>query len=112
MGSIVVSVNVIISNINLNKSHILLMFLLLILLLRMIEIFLKISCEFVAIFLTIATATMVGKRTKRNASSIEDSPSKKAKSEKEIVYRKKDKTYTRLNVSKMILETIHGISDR
>jgi hypothetical protein len=112
MGSIVVSVDVIISNINLNKSHILLMLLLSILLPRMTEISLKISCGFVAIFLTTATATMVGKGTKRNASPVEDSPSKKAKGEKEIVYRRKDKTYTRSDVSKMTLETIHGISDR
>jgi hypothetical protein len=112
MGSIVVSVDIIISNINLNKSHILLMLLLLILLPRMIEISLKISCGFVVIFLTTAIATMVGKRTKRNASPVEDSPSKKAKSEKEIVYRKKDKTYTRSDVSKITLETIHSISDR
>jgi hypothetical protein len=112
MGSIDVSVDVIISNINPNKSHILLMLLLSILLLRMIEISHKISCEFVAIFLTTATATMVGKGTKRNASPVEDSLSKKAKSEKEIVYRRKDKTYTRSDVSKMTLETIHGISDR
>jgi hypothetical protein len=55
---------------------------------------------------------MVGKGTKKNASLVENSSSKKAKSEKEIVYRRKDKTYTRSNVSKMTLETIHGISDR
>jgi hypothetical protein len=112
MRSIDVSIDVIISNINPNKSHILLMLLLLILLSRITEISHKISCEFVAIFLTTATATMVGKGTKRNAFPVEDSPSKKAKSEKEIVYRKKDKTYTRSDISKMTLETIHGISDR
>jgi hypothetical protein len=112
MRSIVVSVDVIISNINLNKSHILLMFLLSILLSRITEISHKISCGFVVIFLTTVTATMVDKGTKRNASLIKDSLSKKAKSEKEIVYRRKNKTYTRSDVSKMTLETIHGISDR
>jgi hypothetical protein len=112
MKSIDVSVDVIISNINPNKSHIQLMLLLSILLSKMTEISHKISCGFVAIFLTTATATMVGKKTKRNAFLIEDSPSKKAKSEKEIIYRRKDKTYTRSDVSKMTLETIHGISDR
>jgi hypothetical protein len=112
MGSIDVSIDVIISNINSNKSHILLMFLLLILLSRMTEISHKISCGFVAIFLTTATATMIGKGIKKNAFLVEDFPSKKAKSEKEIIYRRKDKTYTRSDISKMTLETIHGISDR
>jgi hypothetical protein len=67
----------------------------------MTEISHKISCRFVAIFLTTAIATMVGKETKRNAFLVEDFLSKKAKSEKEIVYGRKDKTYTRSDVSKM-----------
>jgi hypothetical protein len=112
MRSIVVFVDVIILNINLNKSHILLMLLLSILLSRITEISHKIFYRFVVIFLTTATAIMIGKGTKRNASSIEDFPSKKAKSEKDIVYRRKYKTYTRSDVSKMTLETIYGISDR
>jgi hypothetical protein len=62
----------------------------------------------VAIFLTTVTIIIVGKGIKRNAFPVEDSLSKKAKSEKEIVYRRKDKIYTRLDISKMILETIHG----
>jgi hypothetical protein len=65
MRSIVVFVDVIISNINLNKSYILL--LLSILLPRMTESSHKISCKFVAIFLTTVTATIVGKGIKRNA---------------------------------------------
>jgi hypothetical protein len=112
MRFIVVFVDVIILNINLNKSHILLMLLLSILLPKITEILHKISYGFVAIFLTIATATMIGKRIKKNASLVKDFLSKKAKNEKKIVYRRKDKTNTRSDVSKITLKTIHGISNR
>jgi hypothetical protein len=65
------------------------------------------------------------KSSKRSASPLSSSPNKKAKRDDKnkkklkrdnkndkVVYKQKDKSYTRADISKMTLETIHDITDR
>jgi hypothetical protein len=65
------------------------------------------------------------KSSKRSASLPSSSPNKKAKKDDKnekkpkgddkndkVVYKRKDKSYTRVDISKMTPETIHGITDR